>query len=171
MLAITFMLVSGSVINVNVLKILLRLSHFKHICIYDRQLTDINVIASVCALNLRIVFWATVYKTVRPMLSDRCLSCLSCLWHWCICGQTVGRIKMKLGMEVGLGPGHIVLDGDPASPPKKGQRPTIFGPCLLWPRSPLSAAAELLFIFVVCSGGVNCCWTRANQHDNSSETT
>jgi len=22
-------------------------------------------------------FWATVYKTVRPMLSDRCLSCLS----------------------------------------------------------------------------------------------
>jgi len=30
------------------------------------------------------------------------------------CGQRVGRIKMKLGMQVGLGPGHIVLDGDPA---------------------------------------------------------
>ena len=28
------------------------------------------------------------------------------------CGQTVGRIKMKLGMQVGLVPGHIVLDGD-----------------------------------------------------------
>ena len=28
---------------------------------------------------------------------------------------------MLLGMEVGLGTGHIVLDGDPASlPPKKG---------------------------------------------------
>ena len=26
------------------------------------------------------------------------------------CSQTVGRIKMKLGMEVGLGPGDIVLD-------------------------------------------------------------
>jgi len=26
---------------------------------------------------------------------------------------------MVLGMEVGLGPGHIVLDGDPAPPPKK----------------------------------------------------
>jgi len=26
---------------------------------------------------------------------------------------------MKLGMEVGLGPSHIVLDGDPAPPPKK----------------------------------------------------
>jgi len=31
----------------------------------------------------------------------------------------VGWIKMKLGMKVGLGPGHIVLDGDPAPPPKK----------------------------------------------------
>jgi len=32
------------------------------------------------------------------------------------CGQTVGLIKIKLGMEVGLVPGHIVLDGDPAPP-------------------------------------------------------
>jgi len=30
------------------------------------------------------------------------------------CGQTAGWIKMPLGMEVGLGPGYIVLDGDPA---------------------------------------------------------
>ena len=34
-------------------------------------------------------------------------------------------------MQVGLGPGHIVLDGDPAIP--KGAQPPIFGPCLLWP--------------------------------------
>jgi len=33
------------------------------------------------------------------------------------CGQTIGRIKTKLGMQVGLGPGHIVLDGDPAPLP------------------------------------------------------
>jgi len=39
------------------------------------------------------------------------------------CGQTVGRIKMKLGTEVGLSPGHIVLDGDPAPPPKGAQPP------------------------------------------------
>jgi len=39
------------------------------------------------------------------------------------CGQTVGRINMKLGMQVGLGPGHIVLDGDPAPPPPKGRSP------------------------------------------------
>jgi len=30
---------------------------------------------------------------------------------------------MALGMEVGLGPGHIVLDGEPAPLPKKGQTP------------------------------------------------
>jgi len=29
----------------------------------------------------------------------------------------VGWIKMKLGMQVGLIPGHIVLDGDQAPPP------------------------------------------------------
>jgi len=39
------------------------------------------------------------------------------------CGQTAGWIKMALGMEVGLGPGHIVLDGDPAPLPKKGTTP------------------------------------------------
>ena len=36
------------------------------------------------------------------------------------CGQTVGRIEMKLGVQVGLGPGHIVLDGDPAPLPERG---------------------------------------------------
>ena len=42
---------------------------------------------------------------------------------------------MALGMEVGLGPGHIVLDGDPAPLPKKGTQPppAIFGLFLLWP--------------------------------------
>jgi len=30
---------------------------------------------------------------------------------------------MKLGMQVGLGPGHIVSDGDPAPPPPKGHSP------------------------------------------------
>ena len=38
------------------------------------------------------------------------------------CGQTARWIKMPLGAEVGLGPGHIVLDGDPA-PPKNGHSP------------------------------------------------
>jgi len=80
---------------------------------------------------VNIYFWATVSKTVRPMLSDRCLSCLSVSLLYC--SQTVGWIKMKLGTRVGLGPGHIVLDGDLAPLPKKGAQPQIFGSCLLWP--------------------------------------
>jgi len=43
------------------------------------------------------------------------LSCLSVTY------QTVGWIKMKLDTEVGLGPGDIVLDGDPDPPPLNGQ--------------------------------------------------
>ena len=44
-------------------------------------------------------------------------------------------IKMSHGMELGLGPGDFVLDGDPAPTPQKGAKrpPQIFGPCLLWP--------------------------------------
>jgi len=64
------------------------------------------------------------------MLSDRYPVCLSCpvlsvtLVH---CGETVGWIKMKLGVQVGLDPGHIVLDGEWHSPHP------IFGPYLLRP--------------------------------------
>jgi len=40
---------------------------------------------------------------------------------------------MSFGTEIGLGPGHIVLDGYLA-PPKGHRSPSpIFGPCLLWP--------------------------------------
>jgi len=42
---------------------------------------------------------------------------------------------MALGMEVGLGPGHIALDGEPAPLPLKGAEPPIFGPFLLSPNS------------------------------------
>jgi len=55
------------------------------------------------------------------MLSDRCPVCpfLSVMSVTLVyCGQTVGWIKMKLGIQVGLGPGHTVLDGDPAPSPK-----------------------------------------------------
>jgi len=49
------------------------------------------------------------------------------------CVQTARWIKVPLGMEVGLHPSDIVLDGDPAPLPKRGNSPSIFGPCLLWP--------------------------------------
>jgi len=43
----------------------------------------------------------------------------------------VGRIKMKLGMEVGLGPGHSVLDDDLA-PPKGAQPPISMSVVVIW---------------------------------------
>jgi len=50
------------------------------------------------------------------------------------CGPTAGWIKMALGTEVGLGPGHVVLYRDSAPLPNNGHSPPpIFGPCLLWP--------------------------------------
>ena len=51
-------------------------------------------------------FWATVCKTVRPMLSGHC-PVLSITLVYC-------------AMEVGLGPSHIVLYGDPAPPTERG---------------------------------------------------
>jgi len=46
------------------------------------------------------------------------------LAHVC-CGQTAGWIKMPLGREVGLGHGHIVLDG--IHLPPKGAQPQFSG--------------------------------------------
>ena len=61
------------------------------------------------------------------MLSNHCLSVLSVTLVYC--GQTVGWIKMKLGTQVDLSPGHIVSDGDQltlhqrgtATPPQKNR--------------------------------------------------
>jgi len=75
------------------------------------------------------------------MLSDCCTVCLTVcdvgvLWpnSW--------MIKMKVGMEVDHGIGYIVLDGDPALPPRKGaQQPPTFRPMSIvakwWPISAL----------------------------------
>jgi len=40
---------------------------------------------------------------------------------------------MPLGKEVGLGPVHSVLDGDPVGTQPPQQPLPTFGPCLLWP--------------------------------------
>jgi len=57
--------------------------------------------------------------------------------HAC-CGEMTGWIKMPFRMELGLSPGHTVLDGDlppGSSLPQRGtaNSPPIFGPHLLWP--------------------------------------
>jgi len=57
--------------------------------------------------------------------------------HIC-CGQMAGWIKMPLGIEVGLGPGNFVLDGDPAPLPKKAGRAPIV--------QPISTVAKRLYV-------------------------
>jgi len=67
----------------------------------------------------------------RFALCYRTVACLSCL-PVCDVGVLSPKdvwIKMKLGMQVGLGPGHNALDG--VQLPKKGAEPPIFVPCLL----------------------------------------
>ena len=58
------------------------------------------------------------------------------------CGQTLGQMKMKLGMQAGLGPGHIALDGDPDPTPPKGYSPPFLahiccGQMSAWIKTPL----------------------------------
>ena len=65
------------------------------------------------------------------------------------CGQTAGWTKTPLGTEVDFWPrAHCVRRG-PSSATKGHSSPPLFGPCLLWPWSPISAIlhAELLFRF------------------------
>jgi len=70
-------------------------------------------------------FWAPVCKTVHPILPVRCLSVLSVTLVYC--GQTVGWIKMKLGVQVGLWEGGrgspYNLYGDPRPPSQRGTAP------------------------------------------------
>ena len=46
-------------------------------------------------------------------------------------GQTAGWIMIPLGMDVGLGPGDFVFDGDSAPPEKRQSPHQIFGPRLM----------------------------------------
>jgi len=108
----------------------------------DRQRTDIT--------------GRTVLQTVGPALCYWTFVCLSVCLSVCLfrrhcvrwvprshngkghsnpyfsahvyCGQTAGSIRIPLGTQVGLVPGHIVLDGDQAHPRKGAQQP----PLLLW---------------------------------------
>jgi len=56
------------------------------------------------------------------MLLDRCLACLSVTLLYC--GQTVGWVMVKLGMQVSLGPGHTVLHGQHVCPDRSTERGT-----------------------------------------------
>jgi len=51
---------------------------------------------------------------------------------------------MPVGTRIGLGPGRIVLHGDPAPPPKRAQPPDFRPMSIVAKRSPISATAEHL---------------------------
>jgi len=107
-------------------------------CIYDAY--ELNFVVIVTLMHSKISravimhFRSYLFKLLhfsirvlwhfgRPFVKRfaLCYRSVVCLYVTLVyCGQTVGRIKMKLSMQVGLGPGHYVLDGDPAPPPTKG---------------------------------------------------
>jgi len=98
----------------------------------------VSLFVKECLVTVRKRFWhhlhfvafsfvkrfALCYRTFVPSV---CLSVCPVLSVMLVhCGQTVGWIKMKLGVQVGLGPGHIVLDGDPSPLPQRGTASTQF---------------------------------------------
>jgi len=60
---------------------------------------------------------------------------------------------MPLGTEIGLGRGHIVLDGNPAPPIERGTAVLTFRPMtIVAKRPPIPATAELLLQLTFSSG-------------------
>ena len=89
----------------------------------------------------RFAAFALWYRTVV------CLFVLSVTLVYC--GQTVGWTRSPFGTEVGLGPGHIVLDGDPAPPPtERGTAVPHISAHFALARSPISATAKVLYTMI-----------------------
>ena len=63
---------------------------------------------------------------------------------------------MPLGKGVGLGPGHIVLDGDPGGTQPPQQPLPTFGSCLLWPNGRPSQQLLSSCYVVKCRFCVSC---------------
>ena len=92
-------------------------------CINAKIISYVFIVSHFNILNVflrcHFLFLGDRFSLVScPSVLSACLS-VTLVYR----GQMVGRIKMKLGMEVGLGPGYIVLDGDPAPIPQKGHSP------------------------------------------------
>jgi len=81
----------------------------------------------------------SVKRFASPIGPLSVLSALPCLSVTLVyCGQMVEWMKVKLGMEVRLDPGHIVLDGDPSPAPKGSQPLPNF-----WPMSVVATCMEV----------------------------
>jgi len=78
-----------------------------------RNYTSDNMLRNVCQLIQHTAYLITVCISMcflgdRFALHYRTIVCHVLSVTLVYCGQTVGQIKMKLGMQVGLGPGHSV---------------------------------------------------------------
>ena len=103
--------------------------------------------------DLSQCFWATVCKTVRPMLLKRCLVCLSVLSVTLVyCGQTAGYQDATWYGGVPWHRRHSVM-WEPSSP-RKAAQPLMS--IYVAKRSPISATAELLLCVVNARGTVPC---------------
>ena len=106
--------------------------------------TDISIST---AFKVKLHFWATVCKTVRPMLSDRCPVCLSvcdigALWPNGCTDQDETRYAGRPR------PCPRCVTWGPSSPSSEGAQPTIFRQCPMWPtagwmKTPLGTVVEL----------------------------
>jgi len=87
---------------------------------------SMNIMVMWLLSRMTLEFLSEPFHNRLPYATSPLSVCPVCLSVTLVCcGQTVGRIKMKLGMLVGLG--HIVLGGDAATPPPKGaQHPPQF---------------------------------------------
>jgi len=89
-----------------------RHSHVVSVIFYFTQIFTLFAILVLISVfgQLFAKRFALCHQTVVGPVSPLCTDLSVTLVY---CGQTVGQIKMKLGMQVGLGLDHIVLDGDP----------------------------------------------------------
>jgi len=71
----------------------------------------------------QLIFWQPFAKrfacAIEPSPVCLCVPSVTLVY----CGQAHGWIKMPLGVDVDLGPGHIALDGDSAEPRKGHSSP------------------------------------------------
>ena len=119
-------------------------------------------------------FWATVCKTVRPMLSDRCLavlSCLYCLWLWCTVSKRLDGSRFHLACRPRPRP-HCVR-WEPSSPPRKGAQqnpPTFRLMSIVAKRSPISATANLLLVLTRnCIHALTPMWSKITITENNKK--
>ena len=89
------------------------------------------------------VFWRPLQVAIRPMLQDHSPVCPGS--NDCVLWPRLDGSRCYCA-EAGIGPGDILLDGDPAPRRKGAQQPPLFGHVCVAKRSPISATGELLSV-------------------------